>query len=171
MIEEQHVTQYESLLDPNTSWIENALLHEYNECWLYWSFLDKERDPQVKPIWELFLGMEMTHLQTMADIARKMDIQPEQLLPETFPEPLQFKSQIEYVRKILASQVQWNACETEIGPADKLPENPRYSAVQNILNAGGTPSEDVIKMNINRNGRDYRQELAGEHPVAELRSR
>ena len=85
MIEEQHVTQYESLLDPQTPWIENALLHEYNECWLYWSFLDKERDPQVKPIWELHLEMEMTHLHTVADIARKMDVEPEQVVPRDFP--------------------------------------------------------------------------------------
>ena len=170
MIEEQHVTQYGSLLDPDTPWIENALLHEYNECWLYWSFLDKERDPQVKPIWELFLNMELTHLQMIADVARKMDVEPEQVVPETFPEPLQFRSQIDYVRQILATQVDWNACETEIGPPDQLPENPRYASCQSILNAGGAPSEEVIKMNITRNGKDYRQELAGEHPVPELRA-
>lgn len=31
MIEEQHVTQYGSLLDPTCTWLKNLLLHEYTE--------------------------------------------------------------------------------------------------------------------------------------------
>ncbi|SNB46572.1 hypothetical protein [Geobacter sp. DSM 9736] len=171
MIEEQHVTQYESLLDPNTPWIENALLHEYNECWLYWSFMEQERDQKVKQIWELHLNMELTHLQTVAEIARKMGIEPEQCVPQTLPEPLQFRSQIDYVRQILATQTDWNAYETEIGPPEKLPENKRYQQCQQMLNAQGAPSEQVIEQNISKNKRDYRQELSGEHPVKELRQK
>lgn len=169
MIEEQHVTQYGCLLDPNASWMENALLHEYNECWLYWSFLQEEQDRQVKPIWELHLGMELTHLQQLAVIARKMGLEPEQIVPPALPIPLQFKSQVEYVREILATQVEYNAFETTIGPPDQLPENPRYQQCQQILNAEGTPSEEVIKANKRKNKSEYRLELAGEHPVPELR--
>jgi hypothetical protein len=33
-IEEQHVSQYESLGDPRESWFEECLMHEYNECYL-----------------------------------------------------------------------------------------------------------------------------------------
>lgn len=171
MIEEQHVTQYESLLDPNTSWMENALLHEYNECWLYWSFLAHETDAKIKPIWELHLNMELTHLQNLAELARKMKLEPEELLPQAMPKPLEFKSQVDYVRQILAEQVPWNASGTEIGPVDKLPENPRYRAVQEMLNAKGAPSEEVIDQNRSKNGKEYRLELKGEHPVRELRSK
>ena len=169
MIEEQHVTQYESLLDPSTSWIENALLHEYNECWLYWSFLAEERDNRVKQIWELHLNMELTHLQAIAEVSRSMGVEPEQVVPAKFPEPLKFSSQIEYVRQILETQVSWNAFETEIGAPDKLPENSRYTACQEMLNSGAVPSEDVITRNRKVSGSEYRQEIAGEHPVAELR--
>ena len=169
MIEEQHVTQYESLLDPSTSWIENALLHEYNECWLYWSFLAEERDNRVKQIWELHLNMELTHLQAIAEVSRSMGVEPEQVVPAKFPEPLKFSSQIEYVRQILETQVNWNAFETEIGAPDKLPQNPRYTACQEMLNSGAVPSEDVITRNRKVSGSEYRQEIAGEHPVAELR--
>ncbi|MBT1072875.1 hypothetical protein [Pelotalea chapellei] len=171
MIEEQHVTQYESLLDPSTSWIESALLHEYNECWLYWSFLNEERDNKVKQIWELHLGMELTHLQSIAEVSRTMGVEPEQVVPAKFPEPLKFSSQIEYVRQILETQVTWNAFETQIGSPDKLPENPRYAACQQILNSGEVPSEDVISRNRKVNGSEYRQEIAGEHPVMELRKK
>ena len=37
MIEEQHVSQYESLQDPHATWLEMLLLHEYTECYLYYS--------------------------------------------------------------------------------------------------------------------------------------
>lgn len=171
MIEEQHVTQYGALLDPATPWIENALLHEYNECWLYWSFLQEEQDRQVKPIWELHLGMELTHLQNLSKVAQKMGVDVEQALPQTFPAPLQFKSQVDYVREILATQVDFNACDTEIGPPDQLPANPRYAQVQEMLNEKSSPAEEVIKLNQKKNGHDYRLELAGQHPIKELRQK
>jgi hypothetical protein len=38
MVEEEHVTHYESLLDPGETWWERLVNHEYNECYLYYSF-------------------------------------------------------------------------------------------------------------------------------------
>jgi len=73
------------------------------------------------------------------------------------------------VRDILATQVEYTAVGTEIGPPDQLPGNERYQQLQQLVNAEGTPSEEVIRMNRKKNGQDYRQELAGEHPVPELR--
>jgi hypothetical protein len=35
LIEEQHVTHYESLLDPLDTWLKQYVLHEYNEADLY----------------------------------------------------------------------------------------------------------------------------------------
>src|SRR3954466_5824248 len=34
LIEEEHVTHYESLVDPGETWWEMLLNHEYNECYL-----------------------------------------------------------------------------------------------------------------------------------------
>ncbi len=48
MIEEQHVTQYGALLDPGMTWLENLLLHEYTECYLYWSCVEDETDLHIK---------------------------------------------------------------------------------------------------------------------------
>jgi hypothetical protein len=45
LIEEEHVTQYGSLEDPRLSWFEMAVLHEYNECYLYWSCMQSEIPP------------------------------------------------------------------------------------------------------------------------------
>ncbi|MBB4911483.1 hypothetical protein [Actinophytocola algeriensis] len=53
MIDEEHVTHYESLVDPGETWWERLVLHEYNEVYLYHSFMENESDPKVKAIWEL----------------------------------------------------------------------------------------------------------------------
>ncbi|MDQ1653630.1 MAG: hypothetical protein QOI35_2830, partial [Cryptosporangiaceae bacterium] len=39
------------------SWGERLVMHECAECYLYYSFLEEETDPQVRAVWELFLEM------------------------------------------------------------------------------------------------------------------
>src|SRR3546814_6382705 len=53
LIEEQHVTHYESLLDPLDSWLKQLVFHEYNEVYLYWSMFQQARDKRIGAIWEL----------------------------------------------------------------------------------------------------------------------
>ena len=48
MIEEQHVTQYESLMDPTSTWLECLLMHEYCECYLYYSAMSEESNEIAK---------------------------------------------------------------------------------------------------------------------------
>src|SRR5215213_6625738 len=73
MIEEQHVSQYESLLDPATSWFEDLVMHEYNECYLYHSFAAEETDARIKSLWERHLEMEIGQLQIACDLLRRYD--------------------------------------------------------------------------------------------------
>src|SRR3954454_1804236 len=56
LVEEEHVTHYESLMDPAETWWERMVLHEYNECYLYYSFMQTESDARIKAIWELHLN-------------------------------------------------------------------------------------------------------------------
>ena len=58
-IEEQHVTQYESIIDPDESWLEKWLLHECNEVWNYWSCVESEGDTRIKKIWQRMLDFEL----------------------------------------------------------------------------------------------------------------
>ena len=44
-IEEQHVTQYESIIDPDETWLEKWLLHEASEVYNYWSCVESEEQP------------------------------------------------------------------------------------------------------------------------------
>ncbi|GAB6058907.1 hypothetical protein [Desulfonatronum parangueonense] len=170
-IEEQHVTHYASLADPRESWFEKLVMHEYNECWLYYSMMEQEPDPQVKKIWELHLAMEIEHLRLASELMKKMmRMDPESMLPKQLPAPLLFESNVDYVRHILAEQADFNAQGTEFVPGDQVPKNSNYHMYQEIVNAGGVPSEDVIAKHVRDKGKDYRQELKGPHPVERFRA-
>ena len=70
-IEEQHVTQYESIIDPGETWLEKWLLHEAGEVYNYWSCVEFETNPRIKQIWERFLDYELGQLQFVADLFQK----------------------------------------------------------------------------------------------------
>ncbi len=165
-IEEQHVTHYESLADPTTGWFERLLLHEYNECWLYHSLMEQEPDRHVKSIWEEHLDMEIEHLKAAAELMKEHEKRdPEELLPSKMPDQLVFESNIDYVRQIMAEQTDYNAEGTKFVPADQMPKDSRYQKYQDTVNEKGVPSEQVIEKHKADKGKDYRQELAGPHPI------
>ena len=72
-IEEQHVTQYESIIDATETWLEKWLLHEATEVYNYFSCVEYETNPQVKRIWERFLDYELGHLRFVADLFEKTE--------------------------------------------------------------------------------------------------
>ena len=169
-IEEQHVTHYESLLDPNRSWFEMLALHEYNECYLYHSMLEQEVDPQVKKIWQLHLEQELEHLRLAGEAMKKYEKRdPQELLPANFPKPVIFQSNIDYVREVLTKQTDYNALETEFLPPEKYPRDGRYAFYQSTVNADEVPSEIVIQQHRQKMGGEYRQEIDGPHPVERFR--
>lgn len=62
LIEEQHVTQYGSLIDPNTTMLECLLMHQYTECYSYYSCYETETDEYIKKVWERHFEEELSHL-------------------------------------------------------------------------------------------------------------
>src|SRR5215212_6572189 len=62
-IEEQHVTQYESIIDPEESWLEKWVLHEAAEVYNYYGCMEQESNPRIRAIWERFVDYELGHLQ------------------------------------------------------------------------------------------------------------
>jgi len=171
-IEEQHVTHYESLMDPLTSWFEGLVLHEYCECYLYYSLLQEEIDPTIKRIWELHLQMEIEHLHQACSTMRQYEKRdPEEILPKSFPPILKFESNVEYIREIMATQTDYNARETEFVPREQVADDALYHRYQQAVLGPQVPSRQVIELHVNRFGTDYRQELAGPHPLARFRER
>ena len=168
-IEEQHVTQIESILDPTTTWLANLVLHEYNECWLYYSFMQQEPDPGVKAVYELHLNMEIEHLRIAAEMMRQVERRdPEELLPPAIENPVVFQENKEYVRQVLANQIDLTARESKFFPVQKLGREDRYYAYQAVVNRNGVPSEAVIEAARSEFGEDYRLETEGPHPVPGL---
>ena len=141
-IEEQHVTQYESIIDPTESWIEKWLLHEANEVYNYYSCAEQENHPQVKAIWERFLDYELGHLNFAIQVCKEVERRdPSEFLPERLPEPIAYKSNREYVRQVLREEVDLRADGAQFVNKDQEPERSRKYRQQ--MNADGSPTETV----------------------------
>jgi len=165
-IEEQHVTQYESLLDPHETWFESLVRHDYNECYLYYSFMQQEDDPRIKAMWELHLNMELEHLRIAADLMQRYEgREAAEILPKELPEPVRFEPNKQFLRELLATQID----VTSLGTGYVHEAHERFQQMQAALNDGGVPSEQVIEEHRDKFGTDYRLESEGPHPVERLR--
>jgi len=141
-IEEQHVTQYESIIDPDESLLEKWLLHEATEVYNYYNCLQQESNPRVKEIWERFLAYELGHLHYVMDIFKSVEKRdPAEILPLEMPEPIKFSSQRDYVRKVLAAEVNIRAAGTSFVPKEQ--ESQASLEYRARINSAGSPSETV----------------------------
>ena len=174
LVEEEHVTQYESLLDSNATWLEMLLWHEYCECYLYWSCYKTEIDPKIKALWEMHLDMEIGHLHKAAELLKKYEKKEwQQVIAEgEVPAPISLHENVEYVRTVLKNTVQFTGDREDYTQLKDLPENADFFIFQSKINGTGrsTPSHTVIKDYIAKNGQDYRYQVAAS-PVPELDNR
>src|SRR5688500_8982107 len=109
-IEEQHTTQYESIIDANETWMEKWLMHEAMEVYNYFSCSEYETNPRIKKIWDRFLDYELGHLHHVMELFKKVENRdPAELLPATLPEPIDFVSHREFVRQTLENEVDLRA--------------------------------------------------------------
>jgi rubrerythrin len=169
-IEEQHVTHYESILDPTLSWFENLVIHQYHECWMYYSFMEDEIDPRVKQLYELHLNMELEHLRVACDMLREIARrEPEEILPKSLDRFICFKENKNYVRQVLANQIDLTAKDSEFVPVGELPQEDRYFDYQSKVHGDWVPTEEVIAETLTEAGEEYRLETEGPHPVEGLR--
>ena len=173
-VEEEHVTQYESLIDSGATWLEMLLWHEYTECYLYWSCYKTETDPYVKAIWEENLAIEIAHLKKACELLEKYENKHwQEVIPDgTFPEPIRLHENISYVRDILSSTVQFTGHLEGYVNVDELPQDANFFQYQKIINPTTqiVPSHIVIESHISAFGNDYRFEVAP-NPIPELRFR
>ena len=141
-VEEQHVTQYSSILDPGETWLEQWVLHEANECYMYYSCIEQESNHHVRDIWERFLDYELGHFHMACEALQKFDNRdPAEIITSSFDSPLEFRSQREFVRKVLASEIDVRADGTEF--IDKAQESELSLRYRAMVNADGSPSDTV----------------------------
>lgn len=178
MVEEQHVTQYESLMGPSTTWLECLLMHEYCECFLYYSAMSEETDEIAKKIWTMHFEQEISHLHYAAELLKKYEKKEwAQVIPDAeFPTLLTFNDNCEknkhYIRNILKNTINNTAVLEEYADINNVPNDYEYFKYNNAVNK--TPntvaSHKVINDYIAEFGEDYRFTVS-EHPVKSLRDR
>lgn len=175
MVEEMHVTQYESLADPTCTWLEKWLMHEYTECYLYYSCMEDETDKAIREIWKEHFEMEVAHLKRVAELLKKHEKKAvSAVIPKpTFPPLLKFGSNKEYIRKILAETVYITSDREKYVDARKLPNSHTFFHYNDTVNIkpDNVASHLVIQdAHAKFKGKDYRSQDK-EHPISELDDR
>ncbi|HEX8253602.1 MAG TPA: hypothetical protein VF846_10660 [Thermoanaerobaculia bacterium] len=143
-IEEQHVTQYESIIDPDETWLEKWVIHEATEVYNYYSCMKSESNPRIKAIWQRFVDYELGHLRVAIDLFQKLEKRDAaEILPATLPDPIAYRSHREFVRKVLNEEVDLRAAGTEfIAAADEREDSPSV-LYRSHINSEGSPTETV----------------------------
>ena len=174
MVEEDHVSHYGSLMDTAATPFENLLLHEYTECYLYYSMIKDESDGYIKGIYEEMLDVELAHLHFANELIKKYEKRDytEVIGTGEFPELLRLHENKDYVREVLKNTVTNTALKEGYEDICRLPSDADFFKYQKKVN--DIPEEErghtVIVDHIERFGEDYRFEEK-ENPIPELRSR
>ncbi len=148
-VEEEHVTMYESLIDSNESMWEKFLVHEFTEVCNYYTCAEDESDERIRKIWEMFLDMEITHLQIVAEMFKKYEKRdPEEIIGDSIVIPCRFKSQKDYVQKVLESEAGKRlAPDGEFYKShNEIPSDWAGYTIQSIAAEDGAPSETAIHL-------------------------
>ena len=155
-VEEEHVTMYESLIDPTESLYEKLLLHEFTEVCTYHNCMTDEDNDVLMPVWEEFLAFELEHLRMAAELFKKHEKRdPEEVIGEDIIHPCYFKVQKDYVENILEKEIDKRLAKNgEYVFIKELPEDWASHKIQKIVNKEGSPSEKTISLIIEQKKRD-----------------
>ncbi len=147
-VEEEHVTMYESLIDPSETMWEKLLLHEFTEVCNYYTCMEDEIDERIKKYWEIALEMEIGHLKLAADMFKKYEKRdPEEVIGNEIIIPCRFKSQKAYVQKVLESEVDKRLTKNgEYTTIDNLPDDWASYPLQERVSELSAPSENAIRL-------------------------
>ncbi|MDY4559170.1 MAG: hypothetical protein SPD42_01490 [Eubacteriales bacterium] len=174
MIEEQHVSEYGSLLDVNCTMLESLVMHEYTECYLYYSCYMTETNANLKKVWEMLYEQEVSHLHYAIELLQKYEKKDASSVIGSgdFPMLLDFKSNIDYIRDVMKNTIRNTADKEEIVKVDSLPKDFRFFTYQEqiISEKKNVPSHAIIDKYIKEHGEDYRYE-SHPHPIDCLKDR
>ena len=155
-VEEEHVTMYESLIDPTESLYEKLLIHEFTEVCTYYNCMEDEVDDILKPVWEEFVDYELGHLAVAAELFKKHEKRdPEEVIGSEIIYPCHFQSQREYVTNILENEIDKRlGVKKDYAKIEDLPEEWSSYKVQEKVSSDGAPTEMTIHLISKQKGRD-----------------
>jgi len=143
-IEEQHVTQYESIVDATETWLEKWLLSEATEVYNYYSCVEYEKNSRLKAIWERFLDYELGHLAHVRELFQRIEGRDAaEVLDSKLPAPIAYESHREFVRDTLRNEVDLRALGPNFIPSAEEPAAGASARYRAQLNAEGSPTEAV----------------------------
>ncbi len=143
-IEEQHVTQYESLLDPMETPLEKWLLQELTTVYNYASCVKTESNPRIREIWQTCLDRTLGQFHFAMAIFRQLEKRdPAGLIPERLPETFSYTASRDFIREVLKDEVQLRAVGEEIVDPAKVSESEATERYRELLNRRGSPSTAV----------------------------
>ena len=117
-------------------------MHEAAEVYNYHGCAQNEKNPRLKALWERFLDYELGQLHMAIEHFERLDGRDiAQILTNELPDPIPIESQREFVRKVLASEVDLRADGTQF--VDKAQEPQRSIDYRDQLNSAGSPTEQV----------------------------
>ena len=135
-IEEQHVTQYESIIDATETWLEKWLLHEATEVYNYFSCVEYESNPHIKRIWERSTMSSGTcGSSRIFEQTERRDAA--EVLSASLPQPI-YESHRNFVRQVLQTEVNLTAVGREF--VDRSRESEHTRDYRTHMNADGSPS-------------------------------
>ncbi|MCD8025319.1 MAG: hypothetical protein LUE64_07275 [Candidatus Gastranaerophilales bacterium] len=149
-VEEEHVTMYETLVDPEETLLEKLLLREYMEVCCYHNCYKDEVCPNMKLVWEEFLAMEIEHLQIAAKLIEKHEKRdPVEIIGDKVYDTCHFTSQKDYVNNIAENEAdkRLNVNNTW-AKINELDENWASYKAQEELSGNGAPSETAVRLSI-----------------------
>ena len=174
MVEEDHVSHYGSLIDPNATLLESLLMHEYTECYLYYSMLNDESDREIKNFWEMCLEQEIAHLHSAKKLLEKYEKKDyQQVIPNgEFPQLISLKENKEYIRKIIEETTTYTGDREGYIRVSELNKDADFFNYQNKVNVKPEceRGHTVINDHIEEFSKDYRY-CDSEHPLKEMRDR
>ena len=133
-LKEQHMTSYESMVDPEETWLEKFLLHKANEVYQYSNCLENEINPRIRKIWERFLDYKLGQLQAAMELYRQIEKKdPLEILSEELPIPAEQLDHKDFIHELN------NKMKAEI----KDIENKWTLKYRGQVNAEGSPSEVI----------------------------
>jgi hypothetical protein len=118
------------------------MLHEANEVYNYYGCMTQEGNPRIKAIWQRMLDYELGHLNLAMELFQRIENRdPAELLPPEVPEPIPYAEQRNYVRTVLANEVDLRALGANFVPKDQ--EGQGSLEYRQQMNSSGSPSQAV----------------------------
>ena len=132
MVEEEHVTQYESLKDPTLTWLEQWVMHEYAESYLYYSAYESEVDENIKQIWLEHFEMECAHLKEAIRLLEKYEKKKycKVIGDGEYTILLKLGSNKKYIREVLETTVTLTSKDMDYKDIHKLKDDDCYFSYQ-----------------------------------------